>query len=98
MISTKNVKTTKRVSTAALMLLLAGSPILTVGQTSSTQSNALETTNTQTERLKAKNNNDCDPGLAKRESKDKKKAKPGAKPTPSKEELEFEKVLLGIFG
>ena len=99
MISTKTLTTTKGISTAALMLLLAGSPVFAVGQTSSTQSTAPETTSTQNVmRLEAKNNKDCDPGLTKRESKDKKKAKPHAKPTPSKEEQEFERVLLGIFG
>jgi len=90
----------KKPSTLALMIVLAGSSVLTVGQTPSSQSqNGATTTKTKTEsHLKdhhGESRQACSTGGNK---KDKKKTKRDAKPTPSKEEQEFERMLLGNFG
>ena len=86
-------------STLAWMLRLAGSSVLTVGQTPSTESQNDATTKTETEsHLKdshAKNRQARSTGGNK---KDKKKTKRDAKPSPSKEEQDFERMLLGNFG
>jgi hypothetical protein len=90
----------KKPSTIALMIFLAGSSVLTVGRTLSTQSqNDAATTKTKTESHfndnHGKKRQACSTGGNK---KDKKKTKRDAKPTPSREEQEFERMLLGTFG
>jgi hypothetical protein len=91
---------TKRISTLALMIFLASSSVLTVGQTNSRQSaNDAATTETKIEsRLKDNHSESRQANSADGNKKDKKKTKRDAKPAPSKEEQEFERMLLGIFG
>jgi hypothetical protein len=90
----------KRISTLALMLFVAGAPVLTVGQTKSAQyatdAHASDTKPTSANKDSHGESRpaDCIDGKKKAE----KKIKQDAKPAPSKEEQEFEKTLLGIFG
>src|SRR5262249_48326518 len=100
MISTRSLIMTKRISALALMIFLAGSSVLTVGQTKSAQY-ATDAPASESKNTSNRNDNhgesrpaDCIDGKKKTE----KKIKQNARPAPSKEEQEFEKALLGIFG
>ena len=90
----------KRSSTLALRIFLASSSVLTVGQTKPAQyatdmhvSDAKTTSDSRDSHGESRPA-DCIDGTKKTE----KKIKHGAKPAPSKEEQEFEKMLQGIFG
>ena len=90
----------KRISRLALMLFLASSSVLTVGQTKqaqyATDTNVSDAKTTPESRDSHPESRpaDCIDGKKKAE----KKIKHRAKPAPSKEEQEFDKTLLGIFG
>jgi len=90
----------KRISTLALLIFLASSSVLTVGQTKPAQY-ATDAPASESKNTSHRNDNhgethpaDCIDGKKKAE----KNIKHGAKPAPSKEEREFDKTLLGIFG
>lgn len=96
MISIRSFIMTRRVSTLAFIVCLASWLASAVGQTNSTQcSNDVQTTPTQSV---VHQEADHSAASASDKKKGKKKAKHNAKPAPSKQEQEFEKVLQGIFG
>ena len=83
----------------ALTIFLATS-VLTVGQTNSRQS-AKDALATETGNVSYGKDNHSESRQANSthdQRKNKKKSKQDAKPAPSKEEQEFEKMLLSIFG
>ena len=88
----------KKPSTLASVIFLAGSSVLTVGQTPSTQSQNDATTKPKTEsHLKDNHAENRQAPSPCGNKEDKKKTKRDAKPGPSKEEQEFERTLLGTF-
>jgi len=90
----------KRISTLALMIFLASSSVLTVGQTKSAQY-ATETPASKSTNTSHRNDNHGESrptNCIDSKKKAEKKIKHRAKPAPSKEEQEFDKTLLGIFG
>ena len=90
----------KRVSAFALVMCLANSPVLIVGQSNPAQSigDAQPTAIQETVHHKTNDNESDEAGFTNHKRKDQKKPKHNEKPTPSKEEQEFEKVLQGIYG
>jgi len=89
-----------RISTLALTVLLASSPVLAVGQSNSTKSSN-DARATESKKALRLNDNHIDNrrGYSTDDNrKDKKKTKDEATPASSKEDQEFERTLLGIFG
>lgn len=88
----------KRVSTLVLVVCLASA--FAVGQTTARQpANEAQPTAGQNVAPERASQNDKNLGAPQNDKKkDRKKAKHDAKPAPSKEEQEFQRVLMGIYG